>query len=93
MDDKKLTPFSHKKVEMNNKTLIKYNRQNYILKEYCQMSHNRSIINLLHLKEKNIIFHEIFCREEKVKGVRVKVFYATLSYSPKVCYHYECVFD
>src|SRR5699024_11035321 len=57
------------------------------------MSHNHSIINLLNLKEENIIFDEDFCKEEKIKGIGAKVFYDTLSYKPKACYHCGCVFD
>lgn len=57
------------------------------------MSHNYSIINLLNLKEENITFDKDFCREERIKGIGAKVFYATLSYTPKACYHCGCVFD
>jgi transposase len=57
------------------------------------MSHNYSIINLLNLKEENIIFDDDFCKEEIIKGVKVKVFYGTLSYNPKACYHCGHVFD
>ena len=50
------------------------------------MSHNYSIPNLLNIKDKNIVFDENFCTEEiVVKGVKCKIFNATLIYKPKAC--------
>ena len=57
------------------------------------MSHNNSIINLLNLKDKNIIFNENFCTDGLVKGVKCKIFYATLTYKPKACYSCGHIFD
>ncbi len=57
------------------------------------MSHNYSISNLLNLKDKNIVFDEIFCTDGVVKGVICKFFNATLTYKPKACYSCGHVFD
>ena len=57
------------------------------------MSHNDSIISMLNLKEKNIFFEENFCQEETIRGVRAKIFYATLTYTPVACPHCGNVFD
>ena len=57
------------------------------------MSHNDSIISMLNLKEKNIFFEENFCKEETIRGVRAKIFYATLTYRPVACPHCGNVFD
>lgn len=57
------------------------------------MSHNDSIRNLLNIKDANIIFDEIFCSEENLKGVKSKVFYGTLTYQPKACYNCGHIFD
>jgi transposase len=57
------------------------------------MSHNDSIINLLNLKDENIIFDENFCIDGIVKGVKCKVFNATLTYKPKACYSCGHIFD
>src|SRR5690554_4491768 len=57
------------------------------------MSHNDSILNLLNLKDENINFDEKFCSEETFNNLKVKVFYGTLSYRPKACYHCGHIFD
>ena len=57
------------------------------------MPHNYSILNLLNLKDENINFDENFCSEEIINDLKVKVFYASLSYKPKACYHCGHVFD
>src|SRR5690554_7390354 len=57
------------------------------------MPHNYSILNLLNLKDENINFDENFCSEETINDLKVKVFYASLSYKPKACYHCGHVFD
>lgn len=57
------------------------------------MSHNHSIINLLNLKEENITFDENFCKEITIKGIKCKVFYATLTYQPQACYKCNHPFD
>ncbi|NMA69462.1 MAG: ISL3 family transposase [Desulfitobacterium sp.] len=57
------------------------------------MSHNDSIINLLNLKDKNIIFDENFYSEGIVKGVKSKFFHGTLTYRPRACYSCGHVLD
>ncbi len=57
------------------------------------MSHNYSIINSLNLKDKNIIFDENFCIDDLVKGVKCKIFNATLTFKPKACYSCGHIFD
>ena len=48
--------------------------------------HNYSILNLLNLKDENIVFNERFCSEERINGLDVKVFHGTLSYKPRYNY-------
>ena len=57
------------------------------------MSHNYSIINLLNLKAKNIIFDENFYTEEVVKGIESKIIHGTLTYKPEACYSCGHAFD
>jgi len=57
------------------------------------MPHNNSILNLLNLKDENITFHEKFCSEGIVKGIKSKFFYATLTYIPDTCYCCDHIFD
>ena len=57
------------------------------------MSHHYSIRNLLNLKEENVFFAEEFLTEELVKGLKCKVFHATLTYQPEACYACGHVFD
>lgn len=58
------------------------------------MSHlNNSILNLLNLKDENIFFDENFYSEDVINTRTVKIFHATLSYTPKACYCCGHVFD
>ena len=57
------------------------------------MSNNNYIIEILNLKEKNLIFNENFYYEEKVNGVTHKFFEAILSYVPTHCYKCGVLFD
>lgn len=57
------------------------------------MSNNNSIINLLNLKEKNLIFDEEFCIDKKIKNITCKFFRAILTYSPDACYNCGHIFD
>jgi len=57
------------------------------------LSHNYSIINLLNLKAKNIIFDENFYTEEVVKGIESKIIHGTLTYKPEACYSCGHAFD
>jgi len=52
-----------------------------------------SILNLLDIKEENIIFDEEFCIDEVKKEQVCKVFKATLSYVPDACFNCGHVFD
>ena len=49
------------------------------------MSHNDCIRMSLDLKDKNISFEEKFCEVKKIKGTASKVYFATLTYTPKMC--------
>lgn len=57
------------------------------------MSRNNSILNLLNLKDKNIVFDENFYSESTVNNVTVKVFHAALIYTPEACYCCGHTFD
>ena len=57
------------------------------------MSNQNYIINILNLKEKNIIFKENFYYETKIKNITHKVFEAFLSYQPHFCPKCGVVFD
>lgn len=57
------------------------------------MSNNNYIINILNLKEKNLIFKENFYFEEKIKGINHKIFEAYLSYKPTHCTKCGVIFD
>ena len=57
------------------------------------MSNQNYIINILNLKENNLIFKENFYYENKIKGITHKIFEAFLSYNPTYCSKYGVVFD
>jgi transposase len=57
------------------------------------MSHSNSILNLLNLKDENIIFDENFYSEDTLNNVTAKFFHGTLIYTPKACYSCGHVFD
>ena len=57
------------------------------------MSNQNYIINILNLKENNLIFKENFYSEEKIKGVTHKIFEAYLSYKPTHCTKCGVLFD
>lgn len=57
------------------------------------MSLNNSIINLLNLKDKNIIFTEDFYSDEIIDNVEYKVFKGKLTYTPDCCYNCGHIFD
>ena len=49
------------------------------------MSNQNYIINILNLKENNLIFKENFYSECKIKDITHKIFEAYLSYKPFNC--------
>ena len=57
------------------------------------MSNQNYIINILNLKDNNLIFKENFYCEKKIKGITHKIFEAYLSYKPTCCYKCGVVFD
>lgn len=57
------------------------------------MSNQNYIINILNLKEKNIIFKENFYYEAKINGITHKIFEGFLSYQPDFCPKCGVVFD
>ena len=57
------------------------------------MSNQNYIINILNLKENNLIFKENFYYESKIKGMIHKIFEAYLSYTPEFCPKCGVVFD
>ena len=57
------------------------------------MSNQNYIINILNLKDKNIIFKENFYYETKIKNITHKVFEAFLSYQPHFCPKCGVAFD
>jgi hypothetical protein len=57
------------------------------------MSNQNYIINILNLKENNLIFKENFYCEEKINGITHKIFEAYLSYNPTCCSKCGVVFD
>lgn len=57
------------------------------------MSLNYSILNLLNIKDENIVFDEVFCSEEVVNNIKAKFFHGTLTYVPEACYCCGHVFD
>ena len=57
------------------------------------MSNQNYIINILNLKEKNIIFKENFYYETKINNITHKVFEGFLSYQPDFCPKCGVVFD
>ena len=57
------------------------------------MSNQNYIINILNLKENNLIFKENFYYENKIKGITHKIFEAFLSYNPTCCSKCGVLFD
>lgn len=57
------------------------------------MSNQNYIINILNLKEKNIIFKENFYYETKINNITHKVFEGFLSYQPDFCPKCGVMFD
>lgn len=57
------------------------------------MSNQNYIINILNLKEKNIIFKENFYYETKINDITHKIFEGFLSYQPDFCPKCGVVFD
>lgn len=57
------------------------------------MSNQNYIINILNLKENNLIFKENFYYENKIKGITHKIFEAYLSYKPTHCTKCGVIFD
>ncbi len=57
------------------------------------MSHYDFIVNLLDLKDSNVIFSNEPYTEVYKKKIKYKVFHATLAYQPKACYHCGSLFD
>ena len=57
------------------------------------MSNQNYIINILNLKDNNLIFKENFYCEKKIKGVTHKIFEAYLSYKPTHCTKCGVLFD
>jgi transposase len=51
------------------------------------------MINLLNLKEKNLIFNEKFCIDKKIKNITCNFFRAILTYSTHACYNCGHIFD
>ena len=51
------------------------------------MSQNYFIKNLLNIKDKNISFEYFHFDEKIIKGIKTKIFYATLSYDSHECPH------
>jgi len=51
------------------------------------------IINILNLKDNNVIFKEIFYYESKIKGITHKIFEAYLSYEQVCCSKCSVIFD
>lgn len=63
------------------------------MKEGSYMSNQNYIINILNLKDKNIIFKENFYQEDKINNVTHKIFESYLSYQPEFCPKCGVVFD
>lgn len=57
------------------------------------MSNQNYIINILNLKDNNLIFKENFYYETKIKGITNKIFEAYLSYNPHCCPKCGVLFD
>ena len=57
------------------------------------MSNQNYIINILNLKENNLIFKENFYSECKIKDITHKIFEAYLSYTPTCCPKCGVLFD
>ena len=57
------------------------------------MSNQNYIINILNLKDNNLIFKENFYYETKIKGITNKIFEAYLSYKPHSCPKCGVLFD
>ena len=57
------------------------------------MSNYNYIINILNLKDNNVIFKENFYYESKIKGLTHKIFEAYLSYEPVCCPKCGVIFD
>ena len=51
------------------------------------MSQNYFIKNLFNIKDKNISFDYFHFDEKIIKGIKTKIFYATLSYDSHKCPH------
>ena len=82
-----------KEIETTDNTLIKYNRQTTFYRSDVKLSHKDFILNLLNLKDEDIRFDEDFYSEEIIRTVESKIFHATLTYSPEVCYICDHVLD
>ncbi len=63
------------------------------MKEGTYMSNQNYIINILNLKEENIIFKENFYYESKINNITYKVFEVFLSYQSDFCPKCGVVFD
>lgn len=63
------------------------------MKEGIYMSNQNYIINILNLKENNLIFKDNFYYETKIKGITHKIFEAYLSYKPTHCTKCGVLFD
>ena len=63
------------------------------MKEGTYMSIQNYIINILNLKDNNILFKENFYKEVKIKGILHKIFEGYLSYKPSFCPKCGVVFD
>lgn len=57
------------------------------------MSHIDFIGKMLDLKDPNILFYEDSYTEQYIKGLRYKIFNATLSYKPSACQRCGTIFD
>jgi len=57
------------------------------------MSNYNYIINILNLKDNNVIFKENFYYESKIKGLTHKIFESYLSYEPVCCPKCGVIFD
>ena len=57
------------------------------------MSQLNNTLKILNLKDENIIFHDDYIKELKIKGKRSHVFEGYLSYAPKCCMLCGCIFD
>lgn len=63
------------------------------MKEGTYMSNQNYIMEMLELKDKNIIFYNNFYYKEKINGVIHKIFEGYLTYQPKYCEKCGAIFD